>query len=179
MRLTGKHLILGAVAIAAAVAIVVYGTGKPPPPTLKKVALQLAWTHSATNAGFYSAAQNGDYAAHGLDVSFLTGGPKIDPVDSVVAGTAQFGLANGGQRVKARASGKPVKAVACIYRRSPLVYITLASSGITHPRQFAGKLVRVSTQNLVTLHAMASRSGVDPTQIRTTKTRDLKRFYSG
>lgn len=179
IKIDGKAIGIATVsvlAVAAIGALALNGRMKPP---LERVALQLTWTHSASYAGFYSADRMGDFARHGLDVTFLTGGPKFDPLEPVLSGKAQFGLANGGHLVRGRSEGKPVKAVACIYRRSPLVYITLAGSGITHPRQFAGRTIRASRQNIITLNALTTRFGIDPSEYKITLTRDLKKFYSG
>ncbi len=176
----------GLVAFACLVVVGMVGAGlvslrpdtvprSPPTP----VSLQLNWTHSSNFAGFYAAAQNDDYAGAGLSVSYMTGGPGVDPFEPVVDGNAQFGIANGNLLVHARAAGKPVRAIACLYRRSPLIYAVLAESGISHPRQFAGKTIRSANQNVPVLTAMTARFGVDPDQLSVVITRDRERFISG
>ncbi len=169
---------IGALAVAAGAGLVVTGRMAPTPPP-ERVTFQLPWTHSAGYAGFYSADRMGDFARHGLEVSFLTGGPRRDPLATLLSGKAQFALANGAHLIRSRSEGNPVKAVACIFRRSPLVFITLAGSGITHPRHFAGKVIRASKQNTATLNALTSRFGVDPSQYTVSATRDLTKLYSG
>lgn len=168
---------LGVSAVAAGAGLAVSRMTPTPPPV--SVTLQLPWTHSAGYAGFYSADRMGDFARRGLEVTFLTGGPRRDPLATLLAGKAQFALANGAHLIRSRSEGKPVKAVACIFRRSPLVFITLAGSGITHPRQFAGKVIRASRQNTATLNALTSRFGVDASQYTVSSTRDLNKLYSG
>ena len=67
-------------------------TPKPTPPaSLTPVVVQLQYTHQAEFAGFYAAEQNGYYAAEGLAVTFLQGGPSVDHMAAVQEGKAQFG----------------------------------------------------------------------------------------
>jgi NitT/TauT family transport system substrate-binding protein len=144
------------------------------------ITLQLSWQHQPNFAGFYFAAQNGDYAAEGLEVSFLEGGPGVDTVTPVVAGAAQFGALPADTLLLARADGQPVKAIATIYRRSPVVYISLAEAGITRPQDFVGKTIRVTTNLIPSLRAMTARVGVTPDQYtEVVLPSDLEQFASG
>jgi NitT/TauT family transport system substrate-binding protein len=154
-------LVLGGLLIFTAAC----GISPTPPPT--PVTVQLAFTHQAEFAGFYAAEQLGYYAAEGMQVSFLEGGPEIDFLAPVVNGTAQFGVAPPADLILARSAGKPLRSIAAIYRRSPVVFIALASTGITRPQDFAGKKIR-STKTLdQTLQAMMARVGVRPDQYET------------
>ena len=112
----------------------------------EEITVQLAWAHRALFAGFYAADQKGYYADEGLAVTFLKGGPDVDRWTSVLDGTAQFGIAGGDELVIGRSEGKQVRAIATIFRRSPVVFIALADSGITRPEDFAGKQVRAPAQ---------------------------------
>ncbi len=135
--------------------------GGPPSPTpLTSVVVQLAWTHQAESSGFYAAAQNGFYAEEGLDVTFLEGGPKVDPRQSVAEGRAQFGAVASDMLILARAEGKPLRAIATLVRRSPVVFITLADSGITRPEEFAGQTVRLVPNVAVAFYAMMAKMGI-------------------
>jgi len=138
----------------------------PPPRALTPVTLQMTWLHDSQAAGFYAAVQNGYYAAEGLAVTLLPGGPTVDRVAAVLGGKAQLGVAGADELLIARAEGKPVRAVAAIFRRSPIVFVAEAGSGIKRPQDFAGKTIRV-TRNLVpSLHAMTARVGIRPEQYR-------------
>ncbi len=135
-----------------------------PTRALMPVTVQLLWTHNAEFAGFYVADQKGYYAAEGLAVTFREGGPNVDYLTPVADGTAQFGDAGADELILARADGKPVRALATVYRRSPLVFVALADSGITRPQDFVGKVIRVGTMTIAPLHAMTARVGVRPDQ---------------
>lgn len=137
---------------------------QPPAPT--RVTLQLALAHSAHSAGFYLADLEGYYAAEGIDVAYREGGPEVEPDKVVAAGEAQFGLMVAEELLVARAAGRPVVALAAIYRRSPVVFFTPADSGIRRPREFAGRTVRITSGIDVTLAATAARSGVRPGSYR-------------
>ncbi|MCJ7432456.1 MAG: ABC transporter substrate-binding protein, partial [Anaerolineales bacterium] len=63
-----------------------------------------------------------------------------------------------------RAQGQPMRALSTIYRRSPVVFISLADSGITRPQDFAGKTIRVAPNVIPSLHAMMAKIGISPDQ---------------
>jgi NitT/TauT family transport system substrate-binding protein len=147
---------------------------------LAPVTLQLRWTHQAQFAGFYAADQQGFYAAEGLQVSYLEGGPVVDFIKLVLEGRAQFGIANADGLIMARAAGLPVRAIATIYRRSPGVYMALASSGITRPENFVGKTIEVAAAGKPGLLSISARAGVRPDQFTMVDpAADLSRLYAG
>ena len=135
-----------------------------PTPALTPVTVQLSWLHQAEFAGLYAAEQQGYFAAEALEVSFLEGGPEVDFIAPVANGKAQFGIAQPADLILARADGKPVRSIAAIYRRSPIVFFALANSGITRPQDFIGKKIRSALTVDQTLHAMMARVGINPDQ---------------
>ncbi len=154
--------------------------GQSAAPTLIPVVVQLRWTHQAQFAGFYAADQNGYYSAEGLAVKFLEGGPTADFIEPVLNGTAQFSITNSDALLIARQLGQPVRAIAVILRTSPGVYITMASSGITRPQQFVGKIVQTGRAGIPRLQAMMTWVGVRPDQYTVMdSTSDLTSLYSG
>jgi NitT/TauT family transport system substrate-binding protein len=130
------------------------------------VTLQLQWTHQASFAGHYVADKQGLYAREGLSVQFVEGGPNTDLITPVVSGRAQFGIASAADLLYARASGQPVRAIAAIFRHSPIVYISKGEAGITRPVDFIGKTIRLTTVNAVAFYAMMSRAGIGPDRYR-------------
>ncbi|MBK9094308.1 MAG: ABC transporter substrate-binding protein [Anaerolineae bacterium] len=128
------------------------------------VTVQLSFLHQAEFAGLYAAEQQGYFAAEGLQVSFVEGGPQVDFIAPVANGTAQFGIAQPADLILSRADGKPVRSIATIYRRSPVVFFALADSGIKRPQDFVGKKIRSITTTEQTLLAMMARIGVKPDQ---------------
>lgn len=147
---------------------------------LTPITVQLKYYHQAQFAGFYAADQNGYYADEGLQVSFLKGGPTVDLEQAVLAGTAQFGLTAGELLITGRAEGKPLRAIAVIFRRNPFVFMTLASSGISRPQDIVGKRVQYNATTRVLLNAMLDRFGITPDQYTEVDVdADLDSFYAG
>jgi NitT/TauT family transport system substrate-binding protein len=171
---------LGFVVLTILVAMTLPACGsKAATQALTPITIQLKWLHQAQFAGLYAADQNGYYAAEGLKVSFIEGGATVDLEKSVLDGTAQFGDIGADTLITARADGKPLRAIAVIYRRSPLVFMALANSGITRPQDFVGKTIQADT-GAITLHAMLAKVGISSDQYHEVNIgTDLEPFYSG
>jgi len=133
-------------------------------PALTPVTLQLSWLHQAEFAGFYAADQLGYFAEEGLQVSFVEGGSAVDFIAPVVNGTAQFGVAQPADLILARAAGKPVRSIAVIYRRSPIVFFSHADLNITRPQDFVGKKIRSAITLDQTIWATMARIDIQPDQ---------------
>jgi NitT/TauT family transport system substrate-binding protein len=148
-----------------------------------EVTVQLTWTHSAQFAGFYAADQQGYYAEENLAVSLLPpSGPGADVFAPVVDGTADFGVNFGAGLVIARSQGRPVTAIAAIYRRYPLAFMTLADSGLARPQDFPGHTIRtlVPGGSAVAFRAMMTRLGLDPDSVQQVDVGyDLEPFLAG
>ena len=147
---------------------------------LTPITIQLKYLHQAQFGGFYAADQNGYYSDEGLKVTFIEGGQTVDLEKPVLDGTAQFGVTAAEKIIAARAEGQPLRAVAVIYRSNPLVFMTLADSGITRPQDFVGKTVAYNVTTDVILNAMLARVGVPPNAyIQVDVGSDLAQFFSG
>ena len=112
-----------------------YGTGF----AADHVALQLKWSHQSQFAGFYVAKEQGFYDRENLDVDLLPGGPKVDQMQAVAEGRAEFTVLSPDYILIERSRGVSIKAIAAIYRRSAVVYASMPESGIVRPRDFLGK----------------------------------------
>jgi NitT/TauT family transport system substrate-binding protein len=159
-----------------------------PTQALTPITVQLQWTHQAQFAGMYAADQKGYYAAEGLDITFAEGGSQVDKLTPVLpstgsgqaTGTAQFGVAGADELILARSEGKPLRAIATIYRRSPVVFISLAEKGITRPQDFTGLTIRAPANTLPSLRAMTTQVGIAPDQYTIVDLpSDLTMFASG
>lgn len=147
---------------------------------LTPITVQLASTHQAQFAGLYVADQRGFYTAEGLAVTFVQGGAKVDKLTPVLNGSAQFGVGSPDELMLARSEGKLLKTVATIYRRSPVVFISLADKGITRPQDFVGKTIRAPANVAPSLVAMMTRVGINPDQYTVVDLpADLTLFASG
>ncbi len=131
-----------------------------PAAELTAVTVQLKWLHQSQFAGFYAADQNGYYADEGLKVTLLEGGSEIVPMNSLLNGSADFAVVDPANLMVSRADGEPVRAIASIYRRSPLVFISNADLGITRPEDIIGKTVRVTADVVPVFHALMAKVGI-------------------
>jgi NitT/TauT family transport system substrate-binding protein len=176
LRRAGIYLLFALMAMMIASAC----STAAPAADLTPVTVQLSWTHQAEFAGFYAAEQQGYFGDEGLKVSFLTGGPEVDFIKPVVDGKAQFGIAQPADLILARAAGKPVRGIAVIFRRSPIVFMSLKDSGITRPQDFVGKKVRTAITVDQTLRAMMVKEGISQDQYQSVYLpSDIGKFASG
>jgi NitT/TauT family transport system substrate-binding protein len=151
-------------------ALVGCSTGAQPAatPPAQPVRVQLAWIHSIEYSGLYMAQDQGDYAATGLDVTLDILGER-SPIDAVADGAADFGVTSADSLLLARAAGKPLVAVATIYQRSPVAFISLEEKHIISPEDLVGKTVVVDMKGTtaVVYRAMLAAQGIDAATINT------------
>lgn len=106
----------------------------------EKVTLQLKWFHQFQFAGYYAAIEQGYYEEVGLDVEIRVRDRNTSPIDDVISGVAQYGIADSSIVVQ-RMAGKPVVIASTIYQASPLIFMSLAEKGISNPYDLAGKRI--------------------------------------
>ncbi len=140
---------LGALVVVALIAAACStGPGASTGGAATKVKLQLQWVPQAQFAGEIAAKQEGYYAAEGLDVTFLDGGPNVA---NITVGCAKDGPeftlgwvpkalvaveANGG-------ADCDLVSIAQIFQRSGTRSVSWKASNITQPADFKGKKVGV------------------------------------
>lgn len=92
------------------------GCGKsgsaPPAGAAVKVRFQTDWFPEPEHGGYYQAQARGFYAAEGLDVEILPGGPNSGYLTAVATGRCDLGMGNGDDVITAIARGVPVRIVA-------------------------------------------------------------------
>jgi NitT/TauT family transport system substrate-binding protein len=88
-------------------------------PALVKVRFQTDWFPQPEHGGYYQALAKGYYAAEGLDVEILPGGPNAQVMAGVATGRAELGMTNGDDVIVAVARGVPVKMVGAEMQRDP------------------------------------------------------------
>src|SRR5882672_4031627 len=108
---------------AVAVLVVIPGCDKKPEPamaatpSLIKVTFQTDWFPQPEHGGYYQALAKGFYAAEGLDVEILPGGPNAQVMTTVALGRADLGMTNGDDVIVAVARGVPIKMVGAEMQR--------------------------------------------------------------
>ena len=101
------------------------------------VRLQLKWRHQFQFAGFYAALEKGYSREAGFDVTIVSATPGTDPVETVLKGGADFGIASS-ELVLRYAKGDPVVVLASIFQHSALALFVRGDAGIDTVRDLAG-----------------------------------------
>jgi diguanylate cyclase (GGDEF)-like protein/PAS domain S-box-containing protein len=109
-------------------------------PELQPITVQLKWQHQFQFAGFYAAVEKGFYRQAGFEVTLKQASPTINPIDEVIAGRADYGVANS-ELLLYHQRGAPVTALAVLIQHSPLVLVSLLESKILSPQDLIGKRV--------------------------------------
>lgn len=143
----------------------------PTPPTTD-VTIQLSWAPNIEFSGIFMAADQGFYAAEGLNVTIQPGGfdedgSYISAIDKVLSGEAQFGMTEGGDLLVARAEGKDLVAVMSVYQRHPVALVSLADKNIVRPQDLVGHSVDIPTKTMPLYLALLSSQGIDPASVNT------------
>jgi NitT/TauT family transport system substrate-binding protein len=105
----------------------------------EKVTVRLDWTPWGVHAPFHLAAQKGWFRAPGLDVELEDGNGSVTTVQIVGQGRFDVGHASLAPMMIARDKGLPVRAIANFARKSDVGLLVPQGSGITSPKQLAGK----------------------------------------
>jgi len=93
-----------------------------PASAVERVVLQLNWKHQFQFAGYYVAIEKGYFRDAGFDVSLRELSEGSNPVEMVLRGEADFGVA-ASELALHRAQGKQIVALAAIVQHSPLVLL--------------------------------------------------------
>jgi ABC-type nitrate/sulfonate/bicarbonate transport system substrate-binding protein len=134
-----RNAVFGLVALAlVAVAACSNGSEDTSNDELRPFRVVLDWTPNTNHAGMYLAEANGWYDDAGLDVTFLEPG-EAGALAAVAAGRAEVGVSVAEDVLPARAEGLAVRSVAAIIESNTSSLVSLASEGISRPRDLEGK----------------------------------------
>jgi len=128
--------------------------------------MQAAWINDAEFMGYFIAIDNGLYAAEGLDVTYLPGGPDVIPESTIVAGKADLALTTPDTTVKAIVEqGAKFKIIGAQYQKNPIGIVSLASKPIKTPQDLIGKTLAVPPVNVISVEAMLKLNNIDKAQV--------------
>lgn len=106
--------------------------------TKKKVSVVLDWTPNTNHTGLYVAKKLGYFEEQGLDVDIIM--PGEAGADQLVAsGKAEFGVSYQEGITQARVQDVPLVSIAAIIQHNTSGFASVASKGITSPKDFEGK----------------------------------------
>lgn len=112
---------------------------------LDTLTLQLKWTHAFQFAGYYAAKAQGYYRDAGLEVDFKAATPGQDPLQTVLDGSAAYGVGTSSLLLGRRA-GHPVVALAVIFQHSPQVLIARERLANQSIHDLTGKRLMIEPQ---------------------------------
>ena len=124
--------------------------------------MQAAWINDAEFAGYFLAMDQGYYAAEGLDLTYLPGGPDVIPEGTIVAGRADLALTTPDTTIKAIVEqGAKFKIIGAQYQKNPIGIVSLAKNPITSPADMVGKTIAVPPVNTISVEALLAMNGID------------------
>ena len=160
LRLNRRHFLGTAAATAAAASIPLRARASTP------FTMQAAWINDAEFAGYFIGIDEGYYAAEGLDLTYLSGGPDVIPESTIIAGRADLALTTPDTTIKAIVEqGAPFKIIGAQYQKNPIGIVSLASNPINEPSDLIGKTLAVPPVNVISVNAMLALNGIDPGQV--------------
>ena len=127
---------------------------------LDKITFATNWLAEAEHGGFYQAVADGTYAKYGLEVKIVPGGPQANNRLLLVAGKVDFFMgANMIQALDAVKEGVPTLAVASMFQKDPIVYMSHPGVGLDRIEDLSkASAYFVGKDNLVTVFQWATQT---------------------
>lgn len=164
-----RSLLKGGASLAAAAAFgtnALFASRPAAAADAKKLSFQLSWIKSIQYGGYFAGIENGNFKKHGVDATFVSGGPNIDPVDNVASGNSQLGDRPIGPLLVAREKGIPIKVIGTVFQKSPYSVISLADKPIKTVAEMKGKTIMVSTSGVPLMRNMIADAGLKPDDVK-------------
>jgi NitT/TauT family transport system substrate-binding protein len=112
---------------------------------MDKVTFQLDWLPGGDKAPVYVGIQEGFFADEGIEVSISSGRGSTDALTKMATGQAEFGGADIGALMAAKAQDNiPVVAVQAYFTQAPHAFFTVEGTGIHSIKDLKGKKVATS-----------------------------------
>jgi putative hydroxymethylpyrimidine transport system substrate-binding protein len=140
-------------------------------PTGEPFTVLLDYFPNADHAGIYAAQGAGLYKQAGLDVKIQTPPDAASPLKLLQAGKVDVAISYEPELLLARDAGaKNLVAVAAVVQKPLTSLMALPGSGVTSPKDLAGKRVGTSGLNYQSayLKTILKHAGVDPSAVKVT-----------
>jgi NitT/TauT family transport system substrate-binding protein len=140
-----------------------------PASALDKVSFRMNWYFGGFHAPFQLGLQRGYYKDEGIDLALNEGRGSANTVQTVAAGSDDFGVADSSSVMLLAARGAEVKTIMTIHANSAFGIISLAETGIKAPKDLEGKRLAISAGDALTqlFPAFEKSAGIDKSKIRT------------
>lgn len=141
---------------------------RPARAATEKIVFQLDWIPFGRHAPYYAALENGFYSEKGLDVTIKQGRSTIQGIRTLVAGQSQFIFQDIAVMMAVRADeNAKIKALSCMYQKSPHTLFYIESPSITKPKDIEGKKIAFTPGDSPRkmFPAFAKANGIDMNKI--------------
>jgi ABC-type nitrate/sulfonate/bicarbonate transport system substrate-binding protein len=132
----------------------------------EKLNFQAAWLNDPEFIGYMIAIDKGYYAARGLSMTYMPGGPAIVPEAALLSSKADISLTKLTGTVNYSNEGANLRIVGAQYQKSPLGVISLEEKNIKEPKDLVGKTVACSSLDLPAFQALLKIAGIPSDQVR-------------
>jgi ABC-type nitrate/sulfonate/bicarbonate transport system substrate-binding protein len=112
---------------------------------LDPVSVRMKWIINGTTSEFFYGRETKIFKSQGFDLEIQPGGPGISGVQLVATGATTFAVTSAEEVIRARVNNLPVIAVASVFQRNAVLFLSAESSGITSPAHFKNKTVALVT----------------------------------
>jgi NitT/TauT family transport system substrate-binding protein len=136
---------------------------------LDSVTLITDFGYNGRHAYFFVALEKGYYREANLDLKIVRGQGSVDAIRQTGAGNAQFGFADAGSLVLARANDQiPVKMVAVVYAKPPQAIFCREDAGLKQSKDLEGQAVANPAGGSIPdmFPAFAKAAGIDVGKVR-------------
>lgn len=132
-----------------------------------KLSVLLDWNPNPDHLAMYTAEHIGAYGKHGVDPEFTVPGNTADAAKEVSLGHADLAVSYETDTILAAAQGLDVINVGALVPTALSSLIVKKSSGITAPKDLAGKKIATSgvPSQEPALHYVAQQAHIDPASI--------------
>mgnify|MGYP002628830360 CR=1 FL=1 len=106
-----------------------------------KITVQLDWVAEPEHGGFYQAQTNGFFAAEGLEVTLIPGGPNAFVMPKIATGQADIGQADSTNTLLQQAEGLPVVQIGAVFQDDPSGLLVNADSPVRTFADLEGRTI--------------------------------------
>jgi ABC-type nitrate/sulfonate/bicarbonate transport system substrate-binding protein len=132
---------------------------------LTPVTYQLGWLPNVENGGEFVADARKYFAAEGVKVTLLPGGPTTVVEPELVSGKCLVGLSETDTTARAILQGAKIKTIAATLQQTPLAVASLVSKPLKSPKALYGKKLGIQSFQVDVFKSFCKLTGVDASKI--------------
>lgn len=134
---------------------------------LTKVKLNLSWVDQGEYAGWYLADKKGYFEDEGIDIEITPGGPDVNPIQILEAGTVDIAMGSYGAQLAAREQGADLVSIAPAFERAANILVYFADRPeLADPKNWKGKKVSLWGGWNATFAATLGKNGLTTDDVK-------------